>query len=63
VWNNTGDKAYLRNADFVLRDTCEWTSVGSGWATRTTMEPAAESLLSGRKTVRYGDERSLPSSS
>jgi hypothetical protein len=31
VWNNTGDTAYLRNADFVLRDTCEWTSVGSGW--------------------------------
>jgi hypothetical protein len=31
VWNNTGDKAYLRNADFVLRDTCEWTSVGSGY--------------------------------
>jgi Lamin Tail Domain len=24
VWNNTGDKAYLRNADFVLRDTCQW---------------------------------------
>jgi hypothetical protein len=21
----------LRNADFVLRDTCEWTSVGSGY--------------------------------
>jgi Lamin Tail Domain len=31
VWNNTGDKAYLRNTDFVLRDTCEWTSVGSGY--------------------------------
>ena len=24
VWNNTGDKAYLRNPDFVLRDSCEW---------------------------------------
>jgi hypothetical protein len=31
VWNNNGDKADLRNADFVLRDTCEWTSVGSGY--------------------------------
>lgn len=31
VWNNTGDKAYLRNADFVLRDSCEWTSSGLGY--------------------------------
>jgi hypothetical protein len=31
VWNNSGDKAYLRNGDFVQRDTCEWTSVGSDY--------------------------------
>jgi hypothetical protein len=31
VWNNTGYKAYLSNADFVLRDTCEWGSSGPGY--------------------------------
>jgi hypothetical protein len=31
VWNNTGDKAYLRNASFVLRDSCAWGSGGPGY--------------------------------
>ena len=29
VWNNTGDKAYLRSAQFTLRDTCEWGNSGA----------------------------------
>lgn len=29
VWNNTGDKAYLRTPGGTLKDTCEWTSYGS----------------------------------
>lgn len=31
VWNNTGDKAYLRNASGTSMDYCAWTSVGSGY--------------------------------
>ena len=31
IWNNTGDKAYLRSAQFTLRDTCEWGSGGPGY--------------------------------
>lgn len=30
VWNNTGDKATLRDAKGTTMDTCAWTSVGSG---------------------------------
>ncbi|MGH3729888.1 MAG: lamin tail domain-containing protein [Micromonosporaceae bacterium] len=29
VWNNTGDKAYLRMPGGSLKDTCEWGSSGS----------------------------------
>ena len=29
VWNNTGDKAYLRDSAGTLKDTCEWGSSGS----------------------------------
>jgi P pilus assembly chaperone PapD len=31
VWNNTGDKAYLRTPSGTLVDYCTWTSVGSGY--------------------------------
>src|SRR5262245_31951573 len=31
IWNNTGDKAYLRNASSTLRDTCSWGSGGPGY--------------------------------
>ena len=30
IWNNTGDKAYLRNGAFVLRDSCERGGGGPG---------------------------------
>jgi hypothetical protein len=29
IWNNTGDKAYLRNASGTQVDTCTWTGGGS----------------------------------
>ncbi|SCL21257.1 Lamin Tail Domain [Micromonospora nigra] len=29
IWNNTGDKAYLRNASGTLIDSCSWGSRGS----------------------------------
>ena len=31
VWNNTGDKATLRNGAGTLKDSCAWTSTGSGY--------------------------------
>ncbi len=31
VWNNTGDKATLRNKAGTLKDTCAWTSTGLGY--------------------------------
>jgi len=31
VWNNTGDRAYLRNASGTIMDTCTWTSAGAGY--------------------------------
>jgi opacity protein-like surface antigen len=31
VWNNTGDKAVLRNAAGTAMDSCAWTSNGSGY--------------------------------
>ena len=31
VWNNTGDKAYLRTSTGTLADYCTWTSVGAGY--------------------------------
>jgi len=31
VWNNTGDKAYLRNASGTTMDYCAWTSAGAGY--------------------------------
>jgi hypothetical protein len=31
VWNNTGDKAYLRTPSGLLVDYCAWTSVGAGY--------------------------------
>jgi hypothetical protein len=31
VWNNTGDKAYLRNASGVTMDYCAWGSGGPGY--------------------------------
>jgi Lamin Tail Domain len=31
VWNNTGDKAYLRNASGTGMDYCAWTSNGAGY--------------------------------
>ena len=31
VWNNTGDKALLRNAAGTAVDTCGWTKVGVGY--------------------------------
>jgi hypothetical protein len=31
VWNNTGDKAYLRTPTGTLADYCTWTSVGAGY--------------------------------
>ena len=31
VWNNTGDKAYLRTAAGTSIDTCAWTSAGPGY--------------------------------
>src|SRR6478752_1082292 len=31
VWNNTGDAAYLRDAQGVLRHSCTWTSAGPGY--------------------------------
>lgn len=33
VWNNTGDKAYLRNASGTSMDYCAWTSTGTGYKT------------------------------
>jgi hypothetical protein len=33
VWNNTGDKAYLRNAAGTAIDYCAWTSKGLGYKT------------------------------
>lgn len=29
IWNNTGDKAYVRNANGTLVDTCSWGRTGS----------------------------------
>jgi hypothetical protein len=31
VWNNTGDAAWLPDALGTLRDTCWWTSAGTGF--------------------------------
>jgi Lamin Tail Domain len=31
VWNNTGDKAYLRNSSGTLGDSCSWGSGGAGY--------------------------------
>lgn len=31
IWNNTGDKAYLRNGSGTLMDSCTWSSTGSGY--------------------------------
>ena len=31
VWNNTGDTAYLRDAQGVLRHSCAWASAGPGY--------------------------------
>ena len=31
IWNNTGDKAYLRTGAGTLMDYCAWTSVGVGY--------------------------------
>jgi hypothetical protein len=31
VWNNTGDKAYLRNSAGTTMDTCSWTSTRPGY--------------------------------
>lgn len=31
VWNNTGDKAYLRNSAGTLMDSCSWSSAGAGY--------------------------------
>jgi hypothetical protein len=31
VWNNTGDKAYLRTSAGTSIDTCAWTSAGPGY--------------------------------
>lgn len=31
VWNNGGDKAYLRNAAGTLMDYCAWSTAGSGY--------------------------------
>jgi Lamin Tail Domain len=31
VWNNTGDKASMRNKAGTLKDTCSWSSTGSGY--------------------------------
>jgi hypothetical protein len=31
IWNNTGDKAYLRNSSGTLRDSCSWGSGGPGY--------------------------------
>jgi hypothetical protein len=31
VWNNTGDKAYLRTSGGTSIDSCAWTSKGSGY--------------------------------
>ena len=33
VWNNTGDRAYLRNAAGAAVGYCAWTSTGSGYKT------------------------------
>jgi P pilus assembly chaperone PapD len=31
VWNNTGDRAYLRTPSGAVMDSCTWTSVGRGY--------------------------------
>jgi Lamin Tail Domain len=31
VWNNTGDKAYLRASNGTLADSCAWSSKGAGY--------------------------------
>lgn len=31
IWNNSGDKAYLRNSAGTAIDSCGWSSVGSGY--------------------------------
>jgi Lamin Tail Domain len=31
VWNNTGDKAYLRTANGTSIDSCTWTATGTGY--------------------------------
>lgn len=31
VWNNTGDRAYLRNGAGTLMDSCGWSSAGAGY--------------------------------
>ncbi|HEY3002648.1 MAG TPA: lamin tail domain-containing protein [Kribbellaceae bacterium] len=31
IWNNTGDKAYLRTPSGTLVDYCAWTSIGAGY--------------------------------
>jgi hypothetical protein len=31
VWNNSGDKAILKNASGTVVDTCTWSSIGTGY--------------------------------
>ena len=33
VWNNSGDKATLKNSAGTIKDTCAWTSIGVGYKT------------------------------
>ena len=33
VWNNSGDKAILKNSAGTVVDTCSWSSIGSGYKT------------------------------
>jgi len=33
VWNNTGDKATMRNASGTFVDSCAWSSTGAGYTT------------------------------
>ncbi len=32
IWNNTGDRAYLRTAAGTLMDSCAWSSIGGGYS-------------------------------
>jgi Lamin Tail Domain len=60
IWNNTGDTAYLRGPAGTLRQTCKWTSLGTGYTscstatastTTTSAPPTTTTTITGPTTT------------